>query len=150
MEENEPIGFYEREYYIFSNFSSFAIEWKGCIYMTSEHVYQSEKFQDEKLKEEIRNQRSADAAFRLAQEYRKDHIRSDWDEVKVNIMNDIIREKVRQHPYIRKKLLDSGERELIEDSPKDAFWGWGPNKDGKNMLGKLWIGIREELKEGKI
>ena len=35
MEEKlDYIGFYEREYYIFSNFSAFAIMWKGHFCMT--------------------------------------------------------------------------------------------------------------------
>jgi predicted NAD-dependent protein-ADP-ribosyltransferase YbiA (DUF1768 family) len=65
-------------------------------------------------------------------------------------MKEILREKVRQHPYVLKKLIESGNKELIEDSWRDDFWGWGPNKDGKNMLGKLWMEIREEVKRGKI
>ncbi|MEA2092756.1 MAG: hypothetical protein U9P61_02195 [Patescibacteria group bacterium] len=28
----EIVGFYEREFYCFSNFSSFAVEWKGKIW----------------------------------------------------------------------------------------------------------------------
>jgi predicted NAD-dependent protein-ADP-ribosyltransferase YbiA (DUF1768 family) len=33
---------------------------------------------------------------------------------------------------------------LVEDSPKDDFWGWGPNKDGCNQLGKVWMKLRGE------
>jgi predicted NAD-dependent protein-ADP-ribosyltransferase YbiA (DUF1768 family) len=39
---------------------------------------------------------------------------------------------------------------LIEDSWRDDFWGWGENKDGKNMLGKLWMEVREEVNSGLI
>jgi hypothetical protein len=39
-----------------------------------------------------------------------------------------------------------GDRELIEDSWRDDFWGWGPHRNGKNMLGKLWMEIRSELR----
>ena len=53
--------------------------------------------------------------------------------------------------YIQKKLVESGEREIIENSPEDDFWGWGPNKDGQNEMGKLWMKLREELKNnGRI
>jgi ribA/ribD-fused uncharacterized protein len=142
---NDPVFFYEHEFYPFSNFSSFALEWKGKLYMTSEHAYHAEKFENESLKEDIRNQRSAHAAFVLAQE-RKEKRRSDWDEVKLGIMKEILRAKVAQHPYVKKKLMDSGERILIEDSWRDDFWGWGPNKDGENHLGKLWMEVRDEVK----
>jgi domain of unknown function (DUF1768) len=35
---------------------------------------------------------------------------------------------------------------IVEDSPKDDFWGWGSNRNGQNNLGKLWMKLREELK----
>ena len=147
--EKEPIGFYEREYYVFSNFSAFVIMWKGNFCLTSEHAYHTEKFEDEDLKEAIRKTMSAHDSQKLSHEHR-DRYRKDWNEVKLGIMKEILREKVRQHPYILKKLIESGDRELIEDSWRDDFWGWGPNKDGANHLGKLWMEVREEVKSGKI
>ena len=51
-------------------------------------------------------------------------------------MKEILRKKVSQHPYVKKKLLETDDRELIEDSWRDSFWGWGPNKDGKNQYTK--------------
>jgi|GEM_PF-317991 len=140
-----PILFYEHDFYIFSNFSSFALDWKGKRYITSEHAYHSEKFKDEPLKEEIRQCRSAHDALKLAHTH-KNKYRSDWDEVKLSVMKEILREKVKQHPYVKKKLLDSGERELIEDSWRDDFWGWGPKKNGRNQLGKLWMEVRKEFR----
>lgn len=125
------------------------LEWKGKLYMTSEHAYHSEKFTDETMKEDIRATRSAHDAYVYGQE-KKDVRRSDWDDVKLGIMKEILHAKVAQHPYVKKKLLESADRELIEDSWRDDFWGWGPNKDGKNWLGKLWMEVREEVakKEG--
>lgn len=151
MENNttEPIGFYEREYYAFSNFSAFAIKWKGHFCLTSEHAYHTEKFEDEALKEAIRKTMSAHDSQKLSHEY-KDSYRKDWNDVKLGIMKEILREKIRQHPYIMMMLLESGERELIEDSWRDDFWGWGPNKDGANHLGILWMEVREEAKSGKL
>lgn len=143
-EKVEPIFFYEHEFYVFSNFSSFAIEWKGKLWMTSEHAYHSEKFDDEDLKERIRFARSAHDALMIAKENR-DKYRSNWDDVKLGIMKDILRSKVKQHSYVEKKLLESKGREIIEDSWRDDFWGWGPNKDGQNHLGKIWMEIRQEL-----
>lgn len=141
----KQIFFYEHEYYIFSNFSSFAIEWKGKIYPTSEHVYHSEKFEDENLKEQIKNCRSAHNAMYFAWA-NNDKSRKDWDEIKLEVMKEILIEKVNQHPYVKKKLLQSDNRELIEDSWRDSYWGWGEDKKGENHLGKLWMEIRETLK----
>lgn len=141
----EPIFFYEHEFYVFSNFSSFMIEWKGHVYMTSEHVYHCERFDDETMKEEIRRTRSAHEAFTYAQK-NKHLSRKEWDDVKLAVMKSILLAKVEQHPYVKKKLLESVERALVEDSWRDDFWGWGPNKDGQNHLGKLWMEVRNEVK----
>lgn len=146
LDTDKQIFFYENEFYVFSNYSSFQIEWKGKLYPTSEHVYHSEKFDDENLKEQIRNTRSAHDSPKTA-EANKDKYRKNWSEIKVRIMKEILLAKVAQHPYIKKKLLESSDKELIEDSWRDDFWGWGPNKDGENHLGKLWMEIREEVRK---
>lgn len=139
------IFFYEHDYYVFSSFSAFAIEWKGRFYPTAEHAYHSQKFENDALKELIRNARSAHDALKLAHANR-DQYRADWDNVKLGVMKEILRIKAMQHPYVMKKLLESSERVLVEDSWRDSYWGWGPNKDGENHLGKLWMELREEFK----
>jgi len=140
------VFFYERDFYVLSNFSAFNIMWKGYRFETSESAYQWEKFPERPdIQVRIREARSAHGAYSLAQ-VNKDKCRPDWDDVKVNIMRDILRAKVEQHEYVRKKLLASGDRELVEDSWRDDFWGWGEHKDGQNMLGKLWMEIRDEIK----
>ncbi|OGD32485.1 hypothetical protein A3C91_02540 [Candidatus Azambacteria bacterium RIFCSPHIGHO2_02_FULL_52_12] len=140
------IGFYEREFYVFSNFSSFSVEWKGRLWQTSEHAYQASKFfeTDKDLVERIFSARSAHEAMKLAQA-NKDKAPTDWDERKAGVMEDICRHKLKQHPYVQKKLLETGELDMVEDSPKDDFWGWGPSKDGRNELGKVWMRLRKEF-----
>lgn len=143
---DRKVFFYEQDFYVLSNFSAFTLDWKGDRYMTSEAAYHSEKFtlNDQDLRLHIRMAPSAHEAFKIA-ERNKEHRRPDWDDIKVDIMRDILRAKVAQHEYVRRKLLATGDRELIEDSWRDDFWGWGPNRDGKNMLGRLWMEIRAEL-----
>lgn len=112
--------------------------------MTLEHAYQSAKFTDENIINEIKNARSSYDSKKIAQKY-PDKVKNDWEDLKLSIMEEIIRAKLEQHPYIQEKLLQTEEREIIEDSHKDAFWGWGPNKDGENHLGKLWMKLRSEI-----
>jgi len=140
------IAFYEREYYCFSNFSSFAVEWRGRLWQTSEHAYQAAKFLESKpeLAEEITTARSAHDAFKIAQAH-ADEVPKAFHETKVALMEDLCRHKLEQHPYIQKKLRETEEKQIVEDSPKDAFWGWGPNRDGRNELGKVWMRLREAL-----
>lgn|SRR3989338_1644011 len=144
-EEKEIIGFYEREFYTFSNFSSFAVEWRGELWMTSEHAYQAAKFEDPMIQKEIMDARSAHDSKKIAEKY-QDRVKSDWPETKLAVMEEILRTKLAQHTYVMKKLLQTGDKMLVEDSWRDAFWRWGPNKDGENHLGKLWMKLRGELR----
>ncbi len=145
LDTETQIFFYEHDFYIFSNFSSFSIEWENKIWPTSEHAYQAARFADPETKEKIRNMRSAHEAFRYAMENRDKSVLN-WDDIKFDVMKNILHAKVSQHPYVKKKLLDSRDRELIEDSWRDLVWGWGPKRDGENRLGKLWMEVREEVR----
>jgi ribA/ribD-fused uncharacterized protein len=154
LDTPERVCFYEQDFYVLSNFSSFTVYWCGQRFDTSEALYHWLKFASglgmfdghrAAVAESIRTARSAHEAFKVAQEH-KDMRRDDWDDVKVSLMKRILHEKARQHEYVLRKLLATGDRELVENSWRDDFWGWGPNRDGQNMLGKLWMEVREELR----
>lgn len=141
------IGFYEREFYCFSNFSAFAVKWRGKIWPTSEHAYQAAHFMENNpaIAEEIQKSLSAHEAKKVA-EKNQNKVPDDWGSRKISIMEDICSAKLHQHKYIQKKLLQTEDKEIIEDSPKDDFWGWGPNRDGRNELGKIWMRLREKFR----
>lgn len=152
LDTSTRVRFYEHEFYVLSNFSAFSIKWQERLFPTSEHAYHWEKFAPgtkEKhglyVRDHILMAESAHAAFKIA-EVNKPLRRPDWDEVKVGVMREILRAKAAQHEYVRRKLLQTGDRELVEDSWRDDFWGWGPNRNGKNMLGLLWMEVRAELR----
>lgn len=147
LDTAERVCFYEQDFYVLSNFSAFSLMWREERFDTSEAAYHWEKFPGHAgVRYAIFTAPSAHEAFKVA-ERNKDLRRVDWDEVKVDIMRDILRAKVTQHEYVRRKLLATGERELVENSWRDDYWGWGPNRDGQNMLGKLWMEVRTEFRE---
>lgn len=149
----ERVCFYEQDFYVLSNFSSFTLQWRGIRFDTLEAAYHWEKFVPAGfmgsvaagVREHIRTAPSAHEAFQIAQK-NKGLRRPDWDAVKVGIMRELIRAKADQHEYVRRKLLATGDRELVENSWRDDFWGWGPNRDGQNMLGKLWMELRAAIR----
>ncbi len=146
LDNDKQIFFYEQEFYVLSNFSAFQIEWRDKRFQTSEHAYQSEKFPEGSYAYDlIRGSWSAHDAFKIAEKYKAD-VYPNWSDIRVNIMREILWAKLRQHEYVKRKLLATGDRELIEDSWRDDFWGWGPDKNGYNMLGELWMEIRDELR----
>lgn len=147
----EIIGFYPREFYVLDNFSAFQVDYLGRRWPTSEHAYHATKFINTapELVKQIHAARSPHDALKLATEHR--HRRSeDWDEIKVNVMYEICKLKMLQNPYVLKKLLSSGDLDIVEDSTKDDFWGWGPDRDGRNELGQIWMRLRDELRTGII
>lgn len=145
---DEVIGFYPREFYCLDNFSSFKVEYDGYLYSSNEEAYQTIGFLEsaEDIAQQIKNSHSAHEAQKIAYE-NKDKRRKDWDEIKVDVMEKLLRAKIEQNPYVKKKLLETKGYMIVEDSPKDSFWGWGPNRDGENHLGKLWMKLRDELLE---
>lgn len=158
LDTDSQVFFYEQDFYVLSNFSAFRLVWRGRNFDTSEAAYHWERFATGqegrspaigamawRVADEVRFAPSAHQAFKLAQE-NKSCQRADWDEIKLDVMRNILCAKADQHEYVRRKLLATGERQLIEDSWRDDFWGWGENCDGKNMLGKLWMQIRTELR----
>ncbi len=151
LDTDTQVFFYEQDFYVLSNFSAFKVFWKSSWFDTSEHVYHWEKFTDKttdcwNIRREIFHAKSAHMAFKTAQSHAS-HVRKDWHDVRVSIMKEILLAKTNEHEYVRCKLLATGNRELIENSWMDNFWGLGEDRKGQNMLGKLWMEIREELRK---
>ncbi len=140
------IGFYTREFFCLDNFSSFAVVYKGVKYPTVEHAYQSLKFTKTapEIAKEIQESFSAYDALTIAHN-NIDKQNPKWDDIKVGIMEELLRLKLAQNPYVKRKLLETKDYMLCEDSPKDSFWGIGKDRNGQNQLGKLWMKLRSEL-----
>ncbi len=145
---NDPVFFYPKEFYVFDNFSSFQVDYDGYLWPTSEHAYQAAIFKNtsNEVVNKIKNARSAHDAQKIALE-NKSLQPENWNKVEGKIMKEILRHKINQHPYVLKKLLQSGNREIIEDSWRDSNWGWGHNKTGRNKLGRIWMELRKEYKK---
>jgi ribA/ribD-fused uncharacterized protein len=82
-----------------------------------------------------------------------------WDDYKKIVMYIAIREKVKQNETIKKKLLKTAPKTLVEASPWDTVWGVGLAKDdpliqdrqnwrGQNLLGHLLTSLREDIVNG--
>lgn len=144
------ILFYDKNkpYYEFTNFSAHPVVYNGKRYPTSEHLFQSFKFIDAhpEIAEYIRTCGDRPmAAFDEAHRYQS-WVRPDWRQVNIVKMEEALRLKFTQHKRLRQLLLDTGDDELIEDSPRDYFWGVGADYSGRNELGKALERLRQELR----
>ncbi len=145
---NDAIGFFPREFYCLDNYSAFKISYKGFTYGTVEEAYQASAFMGvaNDVVKMIQNAASPYEAKQISLA-NKDRKRADWDEQKIIVMEELLREKVNQHPYVKEMLLKTKDYLIVEDSPKDKFWGWGPERNGENNMGKLWMKIRNEIRQ---
>ncbi|KAJ3561711.1 hypothetical protein NP233_g10026 [Leucocoprinus birnbaumii] len=134
------IFFYNKEdpYYSFTNFSPHEVHYKGKPYPTSEHLFQSLKFQGhrDELAEHIRTY-SPYPSIALSEARRfPAHVRQDWKAVSISMMEETLYHKFTQHHGLRAELLSTANAELVENSDKDSFWGAGADGTGLNELGK--------------
>ena len=114
---------------------------------TVEHFYQASKTLDEGWKQSIMNAETPGRAKRMGG---KAPLRKDWEEVKVQVMFDLVREKFKD-PILKTKLIDTFPTPLIEGNKwHDNFWGKCScmkcrNKPNGNMLGFILMQVRGEL-----
>ncbi|KAJ7081843.1 hypothetical protein B0H15DRAFT_447995 [Mycena belliarum] len=136
-------------HYGFTNFSPHAVVYDNKRYPTSEHLFQSFKFQPHRpqLAEHIRTcSERPSVAFSEARRFQPE-VRSDWKDVNIQMMDLALWHKFTQHASLRKELLATDDAELIEDSDKDSFWGVGADRRGRNELGKALERLRTKLRD---
>lgn len=134
------------EYGEFSNFAAYPIALKGERWPTAEHYFQAQKFEDAGEREAVRKAKSPMIAARMGRD-RKKKLRRDWESVKVSVMREAVRAKFMQHEDLRDLLLSTGDARLVEHTENDDYWGDGGDGSGKNMLGRILMEIREELRD---
>ena len=129
----------------FSNFYPISISVDLKEYKSVEHYYQSQKHENTEWEEHIRSQ---DKAFEAAREGRRKDLplRKDWNEVKLLVMKRALVAKFKKIDHMKNLLLSTDGIELVEYSKKDYFWGRNEDGVGYNMLGKMLMELREEIK----
>lgn len=146
--EIEKIKFYSvnESYGEFSNFALYPIKLKGKIWKTTEHYFQAQKFADKVYQEKIRKASTPMKAAQLGRS-RKIRIIKNWNNIRDNVMYDALKAKFTQHEELKKLLLETGDKILIEHTENDAYWGDAGDGSGKNRLGKLLMRLRKNLRK---
>jgi ribA/ribD-fused uncharacterized protein len=123
-----------------SPFSKDFIRWE-----TVEHYFQAHKCLKEEDFNKVWRAKYANDAKRLGHSV---EVKSNWNDIKDQIMWDAIRLKFKHNEDLREMLLATDGYELVHYAP----WGddyWGVDKDGKgqNKQGKILMIVRKELKD---
>ena len=143
----KTIRFYKEfgEYGYLATYSNHGFFKDGIYWKTSEHYYQAQKFVEPEVKLKIANAKTPKIASTIGRD-RNLNLRSDWEEIKQNIMYDAVYFKFKQNEDILRKLLDTGNAKLVEATVKENYWGCGPNNDGQNNYGKILVRVRKQLR----
>ena len=142
MKKKGIISAFRGDYRWLSNFERCDILYKGILYKSAEAAFQAQKTTNIKARYIFTklDARESKTLGRVIQ------LRSDWEEVKDEIMYDICEIKFNL-PQFKAKLVDTGEMEIVEGN----YWGdtyWGVcDGVGKNELGKIIMDIREDIKK---
>jgi len=144
----EVITFYKTKdpYGELSNMcSGFPLTYDGRKWRTSEALYQALRFEDEKIQELIRAEKSPMAAKIVAKKYR--------DKAFYDVQNDLdnmvfVLTLKASYDTIWNLLKSTGNKTIIENAgARDHYWGAEYISEsktwrGQNILGRLWEYVR--------
>ncbi len=140
-----------------SNFSPHCIVENGILFKTMEHyfMYHKARAHGDELRMglilECDTPTSAKRHGRLVKNY-DDKL---WSSIREDVMYTGLKLKVEQYLDVRLRLMNTGNQILAEANPFDRIWGIGLSAvkaagtdkpwPGKNLLGKIWMRVRDEL-----
>jgi ribA/ribD-fused uncharacterized protein len=144
------------------NMAPFEVEFEGKVWPRSEQLFQALRLKPEAedLREEIRLIKNPMTAKMKAKKMFKENpelVAGNFlcaaDSAR---MAGVLRMKLLQNPKVQGVLFETGDREIVEDATRrqrgsGLYWGAALQEDGtwkgENMLGKLWMILREEYRE---
>ena len=137
------INSFKGKYYFLSNFYSAPVTYDGLTFQNNEAAFQAAKCIKPELRKQFVNLNPSEAK----RSGRRVKRRSDWEQVKVQIMKEICKAKFDQNEALRQQLIATGKETLEEGNTwGDRIWGT-VNGVGQNHLGKILMEIRKEYQE---
>jgi ribA/ribD-fused uncharacterized protein len=152
VRDTGPIDRFIGEFAFLSNFAACAVKYgdpdeEPTTYGSVEHAFQAAKTLDNDSRERLKEIGSPLTAKRYGRRVR---MRDGWDEMRVGVMRDLLRQKFTSEPF-RSQLRSTGSRDIVEGNTwHDQLWGdciceaHAPDP-GQNLLGRLIMEIRAEL-----
>lgn len=135
----KTINEFRGKYFFLSNFYSAPVTVFSHTFQNNEAAFQSAKCPERMASFENLPPNEAKRAGRHVP------LRNDWEQVKYDVMYQVVKAKFEQNPNLKAKLLATGDAELIEGNNwHDTTWGMCNGK-GQNHLGKTLMRVRNEL-----
>ena len=133
---------FQGPYRFLSNFWPVFVVLDGADYVSVEHAYQAVKTLDQAERDHIRRAGTPGEAKRCG---RRATIRLDWEDIKLAVMEDLLRQKFATGTPLAQRLTATGDEQLVEGNTwGDRFWGVCRG-EGHNHLGRLLMKVRTDL-----
>ena len=133
---------FQGQYRFLSNFWYANIVFDGLVYPSVEHAYVAAKTLDLNQRSKFTN--PAIKPGGVKQMGRRLKLRNDWEQIKLEVMEELVRQKFSRSP-LKEMLLMTGKQTLIEGNRwGDTFWGVCNGK-GQNHLGEILMKVRSKL-----
>ncbi len=147
-ETEKVVYFFTPAFHLLDNFSAHVIHIWDVDFPTAEHAFHWKKFSisHPEIAAEILASRSPHSAQKIAHA-NIEKVDPSWYDKRVGVMEEILIAKAGQHEDVGDALKKTENREIIENSPVDDFWGCGPDGSGRNEVGKIWMKIRVNIKK---
>lgn len=148
--DNAITRFRDDFFFLSSFYEGNIFTYKGFKFNNTSAPFQGEKFLDGLKDFEMKGPAESKSLGR------KVLLRDDWEKVKEGIMYDVCYEKFSQDENLKRLLLSTGNRELIEGNfHGDRYWGmtYSPKVKGfigKNRLGLILMKLREDLRAQQL
>lgn len=137
----DSIKSFDGKYRFLSNFWEAPVLYDGLFYQNNEAAFQAAKVEDH-------NERGTFQGLNPSQAKKKGRyveLRSDWEDIKTNVMVEIVLDKFIRNPILTFKLILTKNAYLEEGNTwNDKIWGVC-NGVGENRLGHILMGVRQIL-----
>ena len=140
--------FHEEPYRFLSNFHEARVEFGGLVFGNAEAAFQAQKCTSEEEKAQF----TGLGPGKSKGVGRHVRLRPDWEDVKLDVMEGVVRAKFTQNPDLAERLLATGDMVLVEGNRwGDTFWGVDARTgQGQNHLGRILMRVRDELRTDSI
>ncbi len=126
------------------------IRYEEKVWRTSEALFQALRFQEEEIRETIRNEKSPMGAKMKAKPLKHKMTVQPMSEQDVENMRMVVRLKFDQNPALKAKLLRTGDHTIVENignrnGERHLFWGMKKVNGlwtGNNMMGTILMDLR--------
>lgn len=162
MRETDTHIFFWGDDDVYSNFYRFEFKYKGKTFFCSEQAFMWEKamlFGDKNIAGQILKSTHPYECKKLGRKV-KNYDDKKWGKVREDIWKEILINKFSSEP-LKSEILKTKNKILVEASPYDKLYGIGlevwddrvldeNNWKGKNLLGKILMGVREDLNQREM